>query len=128
MLKCDFKFGSPDVVQVPGRPPRRWRFPPDLVMVEVGYHLKVVCHLIQQSLPHHHHCPHPGQEIGQRGKGNVSSSHICSAAWAGQRPLKHQRSLRCVSADPPEISLNKQGAGAQTWMPGQKLAVSLALL
>lgn len=132
MPKCDFvNFGSPDVVQVPGRPPRRWRCPPDLVKEEVCYHLKVVCHLIRQSLPHHHrHCLRPGQEIGQRGKGNdVSSSHTY-IQQLGLDSIKHgwKDHSGVYLQIPPDITLNKQGAGAHTWMPGQKLAVSLALL
>lgn len=111
-LNVTVKFGSPDVVQVPGRPPRRWRCPPDLVKVEVCYHLKVVCHLIRQILPHHHHhCPHPGHEIGQRGKGNdVSSSHTY-IQQLGLDSLKHGRKDHSdvYLQIPPDISLNKQG-------------------
>lgn len=119
------------MVQVPDHPPRRWRCPPDLVKVEVCNHLKVVCRLIRESLPHHHHCLRPAQEIGQRGEGSdVSSSHRRSAAPAAQLPLKHggKDHSDVYLQIPPDMSLNKQGAGAQTWMPGQKLAVSLALL
>lgn len=112
MPKCDFvKFGSPDMVQVPGRPLRRWRCPPDHVKVEACYHLKVVCHLIRQSLPHHHHCPQPGQEIGQRGKGNDVSSSQTYIQQLGLDSLKHGRKDHSdvYLQISPDITPNKQG-------------------
>lgn len=66
----------PGEVQVPGRPPRRWRRPRGLVKVAGCYRLKAACRLTRESLPRHHRCLRPEEENGHRGDGNaVSSSH-----------------------------------------------------
>lgn len=101
------EFCLPGGVQVPGRPPRTWRCPPDLVKVEVSHHLKAACRRIRESLPRHRRCLHPEQEEDEREGKDVSCS-------AGHHPA--------------DVRTGEQGGGAQTWMPGQKLAVSLALL
>jgi len=75
---------SPCMVEVPDRPPRRLRYPLELVRAQVYSHSKAVYRLNRQTLRHHHHCRRPDEEDGQRHNLRCGSQ---SVLFAHENPL-----------------------------------------